>query len=486
MSNINQALRKSVSINFIGRYANVAVQLGVMAVLARMLAPPDFGVMAIVAVLMTFFSFIAELGLGPAVIQFQGLEKKNIAGIFWITLIIGIVIGAVFAACGPLIASFYNNQKYIHIAWGLGVTIAVSCWTIVPLALLRRCQQFRAIIVIEFFSAVASGLAAVVSAYDGMGVFALVTKSWSYAVVMFLLCLIRARPPVLSKPSVKGMGHVFRYSTFQFLFTVVNYFTRNLDKLIIGKVMGPIALGLYDLSYRLMLMPVSNLTFVITPALQPIYSAHQKDPDLIFRSYQKLVKFLIISGGFVGALCLSCSSEIIVIVYGKKWVSAIPIFYILSFSIAVQVVASSTGAIFQAIGRTDLLFRSGVQSAVIVIIAVLIGVKFGTLTLLAWIIVVVFSLNSIQQFYLLVVKGFGRPLLELFKPSLKCMAGILVLQILCAGTKQIAWLDRGDAVPMLMAKGLVLTLVCVGFLHLTGDLVIIRHSLVTRRTVAKG
>ncbi|NPT40350.1 oligosaccharide flippase family protein [Paraburkholderia sp. 1N] len=486
MSNINYTLRKSVSVNFVGRYTNIVVQLLVTAILARMLNPSDFGVMAIVAVLMTFFSFMSEMGLGPAVVQFQELSHAQVSGLFWITIVIGAGAAGIFAGCGPVIGRVYGNPEYVRIASGLGVAIALSCWTIVPLALLRRAQRFRVITVIEVGAAAISGLMAVAAAYRGAGVFALVIKSGSYALVMFALCCICCRLRMLSRPSISGMRHVFKYSAYQFMFNVVNYFTRNLDKLLIGKVMGPIPLGLYDMSYRLMLMPVSNLTNVITPALQPVYSAHQKDIDLIFRSYQKLVRFLIIAGGFVGVVCLSCGNQIILAVYGAKWVDAIPIFYVLSFSITVQVVLSSTGSVFQAIGRTDLLFIGGVLSALTSVSAIIVGTLSHNIIFLSWLLVVSFNLNGVQGFYILVKNGFVRSLSEFFGPSAKCIVVILICDVMCVAERALSSMSHEVSPLILTARISAVAAAYMLLMFVTGDAAFIRRALVRREAVSSG
>jgi teichuronic acid exporter len=486
LSNINYTLRKSVSVNFIGRYTNIVVQLLVTSILARMLNPSDFGVMAIVAVLMTFFSFMSEMGLGPAVVQFQELSHAQVIGLFWITVAIGIGAAAIFAGCGPVIGRVYGNPEYVRIASGLGVTIALSCWTIVPLALLRRAQRFRVITVIEVGAAAISGLIAVASAYKGAGVFALVIKSGSYALVMFVLCCIYCRLRVLLRPSITGMRHVFKYSVYQFMFNVVNYFTRNLDKLLIGKVMGAVPLGLYDMSYRLMLMPVSNLTNVITPALQPVYSAHQKDMDLIFRSYQKLVRLLIIAGGFVGIVCLSCGNQIIMTVYGAKWVDAIPIFYVLSLSITVQVALSSTGSVFQAIGRTDLLFIGGMFSALTSVSAIIIGALSHNVIMLSWLLVASFNLNGVQGFYILVKKGFARSLSEFFGPSAKCIVVILIFDLLCIVERALDSISQEVSPVILVCRVSVVAAAYMVLMVVTGDAAFIRRALTRRGAVLSG
>lgn len=480
MTDINRSLRRSVSINVVGRYSNIAIQLIVMAILARSLSPQDFGLMAVVSVLAVFLSFVSEMGLGPAIIQFNNLTSRQLAGLFWTTVVVGTTAGLVLSFSGPLIAKFYARAIYMQIANGIALNVALSCWAIVPLALLRRGQRFKAIAGAEISSALLSGASAAYAAMQGAGVEALVVKSTGNALFMFAICMACACPP-LRAPSVRGMRHVLTYSSYQFLFNLVNYFTRNLDKLLIGKFMGATPLGLYDMSYRLMLLPISNLTHVVTPAIQPVYSEHGSRPDLIFASYQKLVRVLLIGGGFVGLACVVCSPEIIEVAYGPKWVSAIPIFSILSLSIALQVVLSSTGSVFQALGKTSLLFKSGVLSTVTTVIAIGIGVYAMDLQLLSWLLIGSFFINGFQAFYILTHEGFNRSIAELFRPARGIVIGIVTLSVIA-----IAARHQIDAVPgslpvRAITKGFSVSALYLGLALLTGDATFILRALSMRK-----
>jgi teichuronic acid exporter len=480
VTDINRTLRRSVLINVVGRYSNIVIQLIVTAILARSLNPQDFGVMAVVSVLAVFLAFVSEMGLGPAIIQFNDLKAGQLAGLFWTTIVVGSVTGLALSLSGPLIAKFYAREIYVQIAHGIGLNVALSCWAIVPLALLRRNQRFQTIAGIEIASAALSGVCAVYWAMQGGGVEALVVKSSGNALFMFAICMICARPPLRS-PSIRGMKHVFSYSSYQFMFNLVNYFTRNLDKLLIGKFMGATQLGIYDMSYRLMLMPISNLTHVVTPAIQPVYSEHGNRPDVIFASYQKLLRVLLVGGGFVGLVCIVCSSEIIELTYGPKWKSAIPIFSILSLSIALQVVLSSTGSVFQALGKTNLLFKSGVLSTITTVIAITIGVYVGDLELLSWLLIGSFFINGMQAFYILAHGGFNRSIADLFRPAHGILTGIVMLSVVAlAGRHQIDAM-HGSLLIRAATKGLVVSVLYLGVVCCTGDAKFILRALAIRK-----
>ncbi|POR48567.1 O-antigen/teichoic acid export membrane protein [Paraburkholderia eburnea] len=485
MSNVNGTLRRSVLINMVGRYSNIVIQLMVTAILARALSPKEFGLMAVVSVIAVFLSFLSEMGLGPAVVQFGELVPRQLAGLFWLTVVVGIAAGLALSLCGPMISHFYGNEIYASIANGIAVNIAFSCWAIVPLALLRRRKRFQTIAWIEVSSAILSGIGATWSALHGWGVSALVLKSTSNALFIFLFCCICTRPPLRS-PIFSKMGYVFSYSSYQFLFNFVNYFTRNIDKLLIGKFLGSVSLGIYDMSYRLMLMPISNLTHVVTPAIQPVYAEHVNNPAIIFDSYRKLIRVLILGGGLLGAICIGCAPEIISLGYGKQWSAAVPVFSILSLSVAIQVILSSTGSVFQALGETRLLFVTGVISTATTVSAIVAGIIVGDLKTLSLLVVVSFYINSVQGFYILARFGFRRSLGELFGPSARTLIGVTIVTVISIYIRDKFITLSTFLLLCLLSKILLIGGIYFVMLIATGDIAFIRRVIAfrSRRAVA--
>ncbi|MGL5098448.1 MAG: oligosaccharide flippase family protein, partial [Fusobacteriaceae bacterium] len=201
---------------------------------------------------------------------------------------------------------------------------------------------------------------------------------------------------------------------YQFLFNFINYFSRNLDNILIGKVMGASSLGYYDKAYKLMLFPIGALTSTISGVMHPILAKHQDDKEIIFVTYMKVVKLLAIVGISLSVYLFFSSEEIIGILYGNNWAESIPIFKILSISVCIQMVLSSSGTIFQALGRTDYLFYSGTLSSVLTVSSILYGLYTKNLKTLSYALVISFALNFIQCYYLMIIKTFGKTWIDFF------------------------------------------------------------------------
>ncbi|MTM28013.1 oligosaccharide flippase family protein, partial [Turicibacter sanguinis] len=220
------------------------------------------------------------------------------------------------------------------------------------------------------------------------------------------------------------------FSTYQFAFSFINYFSRNLDNLLIGKVMGQSALGYYDKAYKLMLYPVGNLTHVITPVLHPILSDYQHDKKYIYEQYRRIVKILSLLGVFVSVYCYFAADEAILIMFGEQWTNSIPTFKILSLTIWAQMIMSSSGTIFQSLGETKGLFRAGLITTTINVIGIVIGLLLGTIESIAFMILLTFSINFIITFIILIKMVMGYNVINFFKMFIPELGIVLLMSII--------------------------------------------------------
>ncbi|WP_099361270.1 lipopolysaccharide biosynthesis protein [Fredinandcohnia onubensis] len=426
---IQQELKKGILINFIAKYSTIIIQLIITSILARLLTPEEFGIVALILVFITFFNMLGDMGIGPAIIQNKSLDENDIRNIFNFTLMIGVVLGAVFALSGRFIADFYDNLAYINISLMLSLVVLFSILNIVPENLLYKDKRFLTVGIIGVVANVFSGAIAIILAYLGYGYYALIFQSILSIFMRFIIGTRIVKLKMKWQWGFYSVKKILNFSTYQFLFNFVNYFSRNFDNLLIGKVMGPTALGYYDKAYRLMLYPLQGITFVITPVLHPVLSQYQDDVSYIHQAYQKLINILSLIGGFFSVYCFFAAEEIIRILFGEQWLPSVPTFKILALSLIFQMVTSSSGSIFQSTNKVKFLFISGVISSIVNITSMIIGSLFGKIEYVALGILIAFGLNFFQVFFLL-----GR---FVFKSStfslLKEMKNTIIVVVIMAG-----------------------------------------------------
>jgi PST family polysaccharide transporter len=332
------------------------------------------------------------------------------------SIIIGVILSGILFFSAAQIAAFYNNDELILIAKLLSLTVLFSALRIVPNALLLKELKFKQVSLINISVLICSGTMAVILAYKGFSYFAIVYKSIFDSFFLFIILLWLA--PLKFKLQIKysALRKIMKFSTYQFLFNFINYFSRNTDNLLIGKYIGPAALGYYEKSYKLMGLPVQNLTHVITPVLLPVLSNIQDDKKKVYDAYLKVVKVLAIIGFPLSIFLYFAASEIILILYGPQWVESIAVFKILALTVGIQMVLSSSGSIFQTVNRTDLLFLSGFLSAILMVLGICYGVFIGkSLISIGYGLIFAFMVNFFQAFYILINRALGLSLWSFLK-----------------------------------------------------------------------
>ncbi len=419
------SIKKAVYINAAARYSTLVLGLLFSAVLARILSPEDYGVVAVTVVFTTFFSLLSDLGMGAGIIQNKELTREDIGHIYAFSLRLALVLAAGFALFSIPLSYFYGNPVYMPVGALLAVSLFFNTMNVVPNALLLKNKEFKSVALRILCACVVSGVVGILLALAGLKYYALVVQSIVNSAFIFGWNYLSTRPPLARRPERASLDKIRSYSGFLFGFNLINYFARNTDNLLIGKVMGPAQLGFYDKAYKLMMYPVQNLTHVITPVLHPILSEHQTDKVYIYGKYIQIVKVLSLLGAFITPFCWFASPEIIRIMYGSQWEAAIPCLQWMSLAMWAQMILSSAGTIFQSLGDTKRLFLSGSMNAVLVVAFIVAGLLEGSISAIARNVALAYNIQFVATFYILVHLSFGlrcRNFLKGLLPDLAVMA----------------------------------------------------------------
>ncbi|MBG0751213.1 MULTISPECIES: lipopolysaccharide biosynthesis protein [Pectobacterium] len=361
----------------------IVVQLLNIIVLARLIPPSEYGIMAMAFVIVNFAGLVRDLGTAAAIIQRRNIEDKTINAIFWLNVLMGLGIAFIIVIFSPLISSFFKEDKLILVLCLLSISFPLASSSSAHLALLEKKSRFKEVAFIEISSSVIAVFIAMLLAYIGWGVYSLVAQ----AVVMSLISTVQFwiksewRPVfnrIIDWPEIKG---VFGFSGNLTLFNFINYFSRNADSMIIGHFFTSAILGAYSLAYRVMLFPIQNMTFVASRALYPVFSEHQDDNkklrDAYFNTLYVILFFVLPL--MVGLAILS--HPFVFLVFGEKWELTALILAWLAPTGIIQSVLSSSGTIFMAKGRTDVLMKLGVLGMILQVTAFYLGVQYDVVTL---------------------------------------------------------------------------------------------------------
>lgn len=327
--------------------------------------------------LIVFITNFRDLGTGTAIIQRLSVNSKLLNSLFWVNCLLGVVLSGVVLAASPLTARFFHTPELIPILCTISVSFWLSSCGIVQNSILLRQMRFRSLALVDLGSALISYLVALVSAYSGFGVWSLVFANVANSATSTTLYWIASSWRPSREFDVSEVKSVMNFSLNLSGFGLVNYATRNADNIIVGRVLGRVPLGNYQMAYNLMLTPLQNISSVIGQVTLPAFSQIQGDNERFRAAYIRVSSIVALLTFPMMAGLGVVADPMIRAILGPRWLGAIPIFQILAPVGLVQSVATLVGAIYVAKGHTDWMFRWGVLSCALVVTGFCIGVRFG-------------------------------------------------------------------------------------------------------------
>lgn len=399
---IKKEMLQGVLWSAVEKYSSVFISLIISAILARLISPEEFGVVAIASILINFLNIFTDMGIGPAIIQRKDLTEKNLNSIFTYTIVGGFILACLFFSLAKPIAFFYKNNALIIICQILSVNLFFAALNIVPHATLLKNKQFKVIAKRTLLLQVISGSASIYIAYKGAGMYALLISPIFTAIGMFFYNIKYAPRKIDITFDASPFKKIYAFSIYQFLFSFMNYFSRNIDSLIIGRFLSLRELGFYDKSYRLMMLPLQNVTNVITPVMQPVLSSLQENKPELTERYNQIIKLISTISFPLSIFLFFSAGELIRIVYGDNWNEAIPVFRILALSLALQMILSTSGAIYQSANATKFMFINGLANTLSTVTGFLIAAFFfKSIKSMAWAWDITLAINMLVSYFIL-------------------------------------------------------------------------------------
>ena len=398
---IRKSFRDGVLYTAIGKYSNVVVQLVITAILSRLISPAEYGIVAVVNVFLVFFQILADSGIGPAIIQNKELTENDVDNIFSLTIFTGLILAIVFAILGYPISFIYKNSLYVRLCLLLGICVFFYTITIVPQSVLNKSLKFKQVSLLTLCANLFSAILAIILAFLGFGVYTLIFSNIIKAFSTFILLYFQVSLKFYFRIDKNSFLKIFDFAKFQFLSNFLNYFARNLDNLLIGSIFSSAMLGYYDKAYQLSLYPNQILSQVITPAIHPIMSNFSDDKDKMSAVFLKVSNVMITIGLPISTFFVFNSRDIVLFMFGDRWLPSVLTFQILSASIWLQMANSFLSSFYQASNNAKVLFEVGVITSTTNIIAILIGMFLGSIETVAVMLLISFTLVLVITIYFL-------------------------------------------------------------------------------------
>jgi len=363
--------------------ARYGVQFVVMVVLARLLTPDDFGLIAMLLVFTSIGTLLVDSGFGTALIQRQHTTADDETTVFIFTTCAGIVTAAVLMLAAPTISVFFNQPKLIELTRVMAVVLPLGAFAAVPDALLTMRLDFKARARAEVVASICSGAAAVVLALHGFGVWSLAWQSIVSIGVRGILLWVYSGWRPRGHYRAASFRSLFGFGGYMLLTGLLNAAATRLQSLLIGKLFDARALGFYTLAQNTQQAPASLIDGILRRVGLPIFSAIAQDRTKLraaLRSSLRMAMFLFVPC-MVGISVIA--KPLVDLVYGPRWGSAAPILSVLSLSAALWPIHILNLAAIGAQGRSNLLLRVEVGKQLVGIVLIAAASSWGSLAI-AW------------------------------------------------------------------------------------------------------
>ena len=360
-----------------GQAGNLVLRLGFLVIMARLLDPQDFGLVAMVTAVTGVYGIFTSAGLSLATIQKATITDEQISTLFWVNLLVGMILSLLCLATAPVLVAFYHEPRLFWVAVAIGTGFLFSAAGVQHSALLQRQLRHVDLTMIETLSLLISYVLGISIAIGGFEYWALVGSTIALpAANTALLWAIAAWIPGMPRRGV-SIHSMLRFGGTITLNNLIVYIAYNLDKLLLGRFWGADALGIYGRAYQLIEVPTTNLHSAVGVIAFSALSRLQDDPIRLKRYFLKCFSLVISMTVPIAIFSALFADEIVLVVLGPKWADAASIFRLLTPTILVFGIINPPGWLLQSVGFHGRSLKIALVIAPLVIAACFIGLPYG-------------------------------------------------------------------------------------------------------------
>ncbi|MGF1520833.1 MAG: lipopolysaccharide biosynthesis protein [Leptolyngbyaceae cyanobacterium] len=380
-ANLNQRSLRSGLVTVASQPLKLAVGIGGTMVLARLLAPADFGLLAMVQPLLSIVDSLSNLGLETATVQRQEFNKEEASALFWLSLRINALVIGGMVLSAPLLARFYSQPELTNIILCLAIGVSSLCLSFQHQSLLKRKMQFEVITAIDLAALLISTAIAIAIAVLGWGYWALILQLTIFQVIKggaaWLVCDWRPDRKIKASQYTKDLRSTLSYGIHLTGFRCISRVGLKIDRVLLGYFGGASMLGFYSMAYKWAYFPFWQIYFPLFDVAVSSFSRSLADPER-YRMYCRRGLLVIFAVCMPALACLFVTAkEVTLVMLGEQWLEIIPMFRVLIVAVFVGSLYRVTKWIYVSSGKTQRQFRWSLIHTPVMIIAIAIGVQWG-------------------------------------------------------------------------------------------------------------
>lgn len=361
----------------VGRLVTQASRLVVSVLLARLLAPEAFGLVAVAMTTILALEVIKDLGTGAAVIQRPQVDQRLLSSVFYLNLVAGSLTAGVMALGAPVIAGLFSSPEATPVVRALSLVLLLGGVTQIHHAVLRRSMQFNVVAAVEMVGALVTGAVSIGLALAGAGVWSMVWGNVAGALAGSVVAWVRSgwQPSLMF--GFAPLRAIAGFSLHTAAFNATTFALRNTDKVLVGRWLGASPLGIYSLGQRTISYPVESIAQVLMTVLFPAFARVQDDNDALRRGYARALGSIAFVTFPVTVGLAAVADPLVRALLGEQWLELIPLLWFMAPAGALMALLSAVNTLYSAKGRADWMFRWGFVSGVVTLGAFALGLQWG-------------------------------------------------------------------------------------------------------------
>ena len=366
---------------FAERIGAQGVNLIISIILARLLAPEEYGLVALVTIFITISNVFIENGLGTALVQKKEADDLDFSSVFYCNILISILLYIIIFFTSPLVAKFYNNEQLVLVLRVLAISVLFASLRSIQNAYVSRKMIFKKIFVCTVVGGVFSAVIGIWMAYNGYGVWALVTQQLTNTIFTTIMLWIVVKWRPIAKFSFIRVKQLYKFGWKMLCSGLLDTIYNELYGLTIGKVYNTEQLAYYNKANQFPSLIANNINGSISSVMLPALSNEQDNKEKVKRMMRRAIKisaFILFPIMFGLA---AVAEPVIRIILTDKWLTAVPFLQLLCFSYVLWPIHTVNLQAISAMGRSDIFLRLEVIKKIVGIIALIISIPFGIITM---------------------------------------------------------------------------------------------------------
>jgi O-antigen/teichoic acid export membrane protein len=325
-----------------------------LLILARLLAPSDFGLLGVAFLIIATLDTFSQTGLDTALIQMKDDIKEYLNTVWSISIIKGLILYAILFISAPYVAVFFNSPESVLIIRVVGITIILRSFTNIGTIYFQKELEFNKLFLCRFSSTIANFIVSIIAAFMLKSVWALVFGQLADCITGVVASyLFRPHRPRFVLDLVK-VRRLFGFGKWVFISSILVFLFNQGDDYFVGNLLGMTALGFYQMAYKISNMPATEITHMISKVTYPAYSKIQDDLPRLRDAYLRILKLTAFLSFPVAGLIFSLAPDFTIVILGEKWMPMVPSMQVLVLWGLIRSIGATTGPVFYSVGKPDI------------------------------------------------------------------------------------------------------------------------------------